>query len=244
MQLKKESKRLVELVATGCLRPVLKRTFASHLDIQRIGTENLPEGPAVLVYNHVSNFDGILNSAFLDRLAHFVVQREGVYNTALLPFFWATGNIPISVNSGSLERNVLRRSTEYLEYGDCIGVFPEGPAVRLKNDGVITPVEDRKHYPVASLIAVQNEVPIVPVGLFIDEEVSRDLWEFKGLGHGAKRLGSYRQETGSKPKYIISYGKSILVSRRGEKKASLSALTEEVRKRIIEQYQSARDYAK
>ena len=93
-----------------------------------IGTENLPDGPAIVLGKHQSTWETFFLLCHMPRPAAFVFKRELLF----IPFFgWAIGMLDMM----HIDRRHGRRAFEYIvksagkqlhKYGRWIVMFPEG----------------------------------------------------------------------------------------------------------------------
>ncbi|MGI6606159.1 MAG: lysophospholipid acyltransferase family protein [Peptococcia bacterium] len=119
-----------------------------------IGRENIPQqGPLVLIGNHVSYWDPVILACSVNREVHFMAKTE-LFN---VPIFrqiikWLHA---FPVKRGSPDRNALRTSSEILNNGKVLALFPEG--TRSKT-GELLPFQ-----PGAALLALRAKAPIVPI---------------------------------------------------------------------------------
>jgi len=287
-------KQFVEWGTNGIGRPLVRSFASQYFNVQTVG--HLPNGSGICVFNHNVNFDGMLNAAFLKRREHFLMQREGVYDgtlkksfkatikslvsaNALRALYWASGTIPISVDKssgGNIGVAVARRTIEYLHAGELVGIFSEGPSSCLVDEsGKAISLEDRVHKDIAASMALKRRVPIIPVGLYVDEQIGRDFWQNRGFKETARYMNVYNSERAKEIKrakellimeditrgdkyhkveepklerfralYIIYIGEPIKVEgylpRTDESKVRLTA---DVKSKIVDLVQKAREYA-
>lgn len=188
-------KRIIEKSVYSSARAVYGLSATKYFNIGVSGLEKLPEGSAVLAFNHTFGLDGIFTCVGFPRQIHHLIQFEGVYNRS--PYnqlcLWALGFIPVSV--GVLDENkkvkiksineimnthALKRSEDYLRtYRDFVGIFIDGPASRLL-DEANTPIQKEQRIASGSAahIAIASNKPLVPVGTFMPEDLGKRLWEF------------------------------------------------------------------
>jgi 1-acyl-sn-glycerol-3-phosphate acyltransferase len=242
MTLRQNLKTAIENATYSSVRPILRRYISNYFEFDVCGKENLPNSGAVLVFNHNTYFDGLFNEIALDKKVHFLVQREGVMNILTKPLLWLSGNIPINVDDFILERRVLKRCKEYLEQGEYVGIFSEGPAKNLVVDGRIIPIQHREHFPVASWLALKDEVPLVPIALYMDKKLSNLLWQNDGLQKTRDLVHSYTQING-KPVYHIYIGEPIepKISCQTSTRKCVDKLTDIVMLELIELNRRAKD---
>lgn len=114
-----------------------------------------PVGPCVLVANHTSFLDPLLlGSAQPSRIVY--LMTEVVWRSPALGWFYRWSKaIPLSTRGQN--REPLRAARAVLAQGRIVGVFPEAG---LSRDGQLM-----LGSPGAVSLALQAEVPIVPVGI-------------------------------------------------------------------------------
>ena len=122
-----------------------------------IGTENIPEGPAVLCANHSSNLDPMLLSLAAGRRHHirYMAKIELFKVPVISSVIKAIGAFP--VDRGNKDVRAIKTALKNLKNGEKIGIFPEG--TRTKKAG------DRPAKSGAIRLADQLNMPIVPVYL-------------------------------------------------------------------------------
>lgn len=120
------------------------------------GHEHLPDGPCLLISNHLSNADGFtLYRALLPKEIFFLagVKLKGTVMTRVGAD--AVNTIDIRPNSPDVE--ALKRAVETLKAGHSVLIFPEG--TRSRTGELIRAKRG------AALIARRAGVPVVPVAL-------------------------------------------------------------------------------
>jgi 1-acyl-sn-glycerol-3-phosphate acyltransferase len=128
------------------------------------GRERLPKkGPVIIAANHRSFLDSIFIPLVVHRRVTFVAKAEYFDDAKTAWFFRGCGQIPIRREGGSASERALASATEVLQKGKVFGIYPEGTRTR---DGLL----HRGHTGIARL-SLQNNVPIVPVGLVGTDEV-------------------------------------------------------------------------
>jgi 1-acyl-sn-glycerol-3-phosphate acyltransferase len=118
------------------------------------GARNVPkEGPFILVVNHLHNLDPLMVQVSLSRNCHFFVKQEVFkYPVASHISRWSGG---FPVNRGAPDRQAIRMADAALAAGIGVGIFPEGTRS--------TTFALQKGMPGAGLVAVRNDVPIIPL---------------------------------------------------------------------------------
>ncbi len=113
----------------------------------------LPEGPAILVGNHICGLDPLLIQASVNRPLSFLMAREYYLKMNWLRWgFDMVGAIPVS--PGGANAYALKEATAVVRRGGAICIFPEGAAN--------PPIPLQKVLPGAALIARETGAPIVP----------------------------------------------------------------------------------
>jgi len=113
----------------------------------------LPDGPLILVGNHICGLDPLLVQATVNRPLSFLMARE--YYQAMWYVRWGfdmVGAIP--VNPGGANRQALQKAIDVVRSGNALCVFPEGAAN--------PPIPLHRIMPGAALIARETGAPIIP----------------------------------------------------------------------------------
>jgi len=116
--------------------------------------QRLPDGPLILVSNHICGLDPLLIQAAVDRPLSFLMAREYYRNMWYIRWgFDMVGAIP--VNPGGANRQALQRAIEVVRAGNALCLFPEGAAN--------PPIPLHKLLPGAAMIARETGAPVLPV---------------------------------------------------------------------------------
>lgn len=121
--------------------------------VQVSGSRTLPEGPVLVVSNHISNWDVLILGGVFDRQICYMAKKELFQNPFLKKLVEALGAFP--VDRGGADVNAIRKSLEILSGNGVVGIFPQG-----------TRVKDDETFEVAggvSMIALRSGAQIVPV---------------------------------------------------------------------------------
>lgn len=120
------------------------------------GVDRVPRtGGAVLAANHLSAIDPPLIGAFSRRAIWYMVKAELLAMPVVGEILaWAGG---FAVRRGEGDREALRTARELVRDGHVVGIFAEGTRQRLGHPGPV--------HPGAAMIAMLEDVPVVPVGL-------------------------------------------------------------------------------
>jgi len=116
-------------------------------------TFNLPDGPVILVGNHICGLDPNLIQAASNRPLCFLMARE--FHQSMWYARWlfnTTGAIPVNPNGAN--RYALSKAIQAVKEGNVLCLFPEGAAN--------PPIPLHKIYPGAALIAQETGATIIP----------------------------------------------------------------------------------
>lgn len=121
------------------------------------GVENIPKkGPFVICANHSSYFDFLTLIAVCPRRIYFLAGEVFFQKWQWSWLVKSTKQIKVDRNSHD-KSDSLNKAIEYLGEGRVVGIFPEGTR---SSDGKLG-----KFYNGAARIAIQTQVPIIPVGI-------------------------------------------------------------------------------
>lgn len=146
------------------LKVVLTPVVRICVRIKVEGREHLPKkGAVIIAANHRSFLDSIFIPMIVRRRVTFVAKAEYFDDAKTAWFFRGCGQIPIRREGGTASERALAAATEVLQKGGVFGIYPEGTRTR---DGML----HRGHTGIARL-SLQNNAPIVPVGLIGTDNV-------------------------------------------------------------------------
>ncbi len=113
----------------------------------------LPDGPLILVGNHICGLDPLLIQAAVNRPLSFMMSRE--YYQNMWYARWGFDLVgAIAVNPGGANRQALRQALDVVRGGNALCIFPEGAAN--------PPIPLHRILPGAALIARETGAPMVP----------------------------------------------------------------------------------
>ena len=108
------------------------RVLFRILGLKVEGLENVPQEGALLVAgNHVSNWDGLVLAAALNRPVYFMAKAELFRNPLLAKLLYGLYVFPVERGKGDLQ--AIRTATQYLNEGKALGIFPEGTRNRSRD---------------------------------------------------------------------------------------------------------------
>ncbi len=132
------------------------------------GKENIPEhGPLLVVANHISMADQYFIAINVNRRMMYMAKEELFRHRPISLVVQAFGAFP--VRRGGTDRKALDQAYRILDSGLALFMFPEG--TRSRN------AQLQPAYPGTALIALRNNVPILPIGITGLENVKKGpLW--------------------------------------------------------------------
>jgi 1-acyl-sn-glycerol-3-phosphate acyltransferase len=130
--------------------------WCSHCQVEVRGAENIPDGPAVYMPNHVSHFDVFAILGYLNVQFRWTVKKE-LFRIPLLGIAMKRAGY-ILIDRGNHEKAMqsLKVAADRIRNGTSIVIFPEGTR---SCDGTL-------RYPFKKggfHLAIQSGVPIVPI---------------------------------------------------------------------------------
>lgn len=130
--------------------------FKLVMKMEVVGLENFPRvGPVVLVANHVTNFDVFPMQFALPRPIFFMGKAELFKNPFIDVLLRNLSGFP--VNRGEKDQWAMRHAAKVLNYGQVLGMFPEGK--RSKGKGLSVAKTG------AARLAIEANCPIVPMAV-------------------------------------------------------------------------------
>jgi 1-acyl-sn-glycerol-3-phosphate acyltransferase len=121
------------------------------------GLERVPEsGGGVAAINHLSAIDPPLVGSLSPRTLYYMAKAELLEMPVVGDVLMWTGTFPVRRGLG--DRGSLRLAREIAREGHMVGVFVEGTRQKFGYPGDVLPG--------AMMIALQEEVPIVPCGVY------------------------------------------------------------------------------
>ena len=121
------------------------------------GLERMPEtGGGVAAINHLSAIDPPLVGSLSPRTLYFMAKAELLDMPVVGDVLTWTGTFPVRRGEG--DRESLRLARQFAREGHMVGVFVEGTRQKFGYPGAVLPG--------AMMIALQEEVPVVPCGVY------------------------------------------------------------------------------
>jgi 1-acyl-sn-glycerol-3-phosphate acyltransferase len=135
--------------------------FNTFGGLEVTGRETVPpDGPLIVVSNHISHNDAAALIAIFPRPLNFLGKQELFRTPVRRLFMGQLGVYPVNRCGTSLEG--MRRALQLLARGHAVAIFPEG----VIGDGR-TVKEGR---PGAAYLAVKSQAPVIPVGIISTEK--------------------------------------------------------------------------
>jgi len=147
---------------------LLARIISFLLTRRRVnGIENIPkEGPLLIVVNHLTSYDQYLLITYINRKVIFMAKKELFHSPLIRELAQALGAFP--VDRGGTDRKALTQAHRVLNHNLALVMFPEG--TRSRNAKL------QRALPGSALIALHNNVPILPIGMAGLEVANRGIW--------------------------------------------------------------------
>jgi len=161
---------IVSVVNDFLIRFILWLFTHTIFRIKIVGQENVPfRGGALLVANHISQADGILVGACVQRFIRFMVWKPYYEMKAINWYFRKTYAIPVSTSNPREAVESIRRARKELQAGHVVCIFAEGAITRTGN---MLPFKRGLEKIVHGL-----DVPVIPVHL---DRVWGSIFSFEG----------------------------------------------------------------
>ena len=159
----------MKLTLYDCTRPfaAVALRFLCRYEF-RNRKRKLPDGPLIMVSNHLSWFDIPLIGVAIPRQIAFMAKKEYFHS----PFHRHLVDLygGFTVERGAVDGTALKTAFDILDEGGCLGIFPEGTrskSLQLQQGHVGT-----------AFIALHKNAYILPIGVSGTEKI-RD--KFQGI---------------------------------------------------------------
>jgi len=162
-----EELNLAGKIVTGIIKGMID--FWCRIDDNEL--EKIPfKGPALLIFNHTNFLEvPLIYTHLLPRPVSGLAKEES-WSIPLYGFLARQWN-GVPIKRGTADRNAFRKISEVLKQGRMLVLAPEG--TRNKT-GVL-----RKAYPGIITMAMQNNVPVIPVAHYGSENFWANIKRFK-----------------------------------------------------------------
>lgn len=136
--------------------PFFKILFGVLTRCEILGQDNVPKGgPLLIISNHLSDSDQFLLYIAIKRRLVFMANDEVFRSLTVRLLGTAFGAFPVHRNK--IDRKAIKDAYQVLDKGIALVIFPEGARSR---NAQLWPA-----LPGAALIALEKNVPILPVGI-------------------------------------------------------------------------------
>ncbi|HBF39294.1 MAG TPA: 1-acyl-sn-glycerol-3-phosphate acyltransferase [Firmicutes bacterium] len=130
------------------------------------GKENIPEnGPALIVANHISNWDPMVLGSDLKRQVKFIAKEELIKIPLIGLLIKAWGVVPIKRGRG--DREAISKSLEILKNQHLMGIFIEGRRNTVHPEQMLKPQHG------AAMLALKTGVPVIPAAIINSNKIFR-----------------------------------------------------------------------
>lgn len=151
-------------ISYGLLRRIFAVFVKTFLLKKTSGFENIPKnGPAIIAMNHQSFFDFLTIAAVAPRNIHFLAAEKFFENKYWRILMIATGQIKVDRKAEDKTKS-LQGIHDHLKANTLVGIFPEGTRSHMKDEML-------KAFTGIAKFALENNVPIIPVGIIGTHEV-------------------------------------------------------------------------
>ena len=170
------------LLRYGSLGPLVNLLYTPWIE----GAENIPKtGAAILAPNHLSFIDSIVVPLATSRRVTFLAKSEyfegkGFKGFAMRTFFRSAGQIPVERGT-SRASNALTAAAKVLQNGCLIALYPEGTR---SPTGMLY-----KGRTGVARLALENKVPVIPIGLHGTREIQPPERNMPKLGRVGIKIG-------------------------------------------------------
>ncbi len=148
----------------GALRRIAAIFMKAFLVKKTSDFENIPkEGGAVIAMNHQSFFDFLTVAAVAPRNIHFLAAEKFFESKYWRILMIATGQIRVDRKADD-KTKALQGVHTHLKAKTLVGIFPEGTRSHLKDEML-------KAFTGVAKFALENNVPIIPIGIIGTHEV-------------------------------------------------------------------------
>ncbi|MEX2443685.1 MAG: lysophospholipid acyltransferase family protein [Alkalispirochaeta sp.] len=142
---------LAEFLVNSAIRGVLRAVCRiEHNELSKIPME----GPAILVTNHTTNFEGPIYYVLLDPRRKTALGKRELWENPLTRFIMQLWGV-IPLNRGGADRKAMERARRALVRGEFLGIAPEGTRSMTG--------ELQRGRPGAAMIATAARVPVIPM---------------------------------------------------------------------------------
>ncbi len=212
------------------VRSIVKGYINVFIDSVHIeGLHRIPSGPKIIIANHANVTDGFMLPLFLQEQLHYFIQAETFTVPIIGKLLAFADQIPVVIGQG---RDAIDAARERLALGNSIVIFPEGKLNHARSF--------HRAGAGAALLALESEVPVVPIGFYVPDEHTKQFVTNKF--HDRESTGQW-QFGGT---CFINIGEPWLPQLAPRAEANyrvLRKVTEDLMGRVLELVENAKSYA-
>lgn len=158
---------LAESMVNAAIRGVLHVLCRiEHNELSRIPEE----GPAILVTNHATNFEGPIYYVLLDPRRTTALGKQELWENPVTRFIMQLWGV-IPLNRKGADRRAMSRARRALTRGEFLGIAPEGTRSMTG--------ELQRGRPGAAMIATAARVPLIPMVQWGVQDLPKNLKRFR-----------------------------------------------------------------
>jgi 1-acyl-sn-glycerol-3-phosphate acyltransferase len=130
--------------------------------LRAIGTENVPNGPAILAPNHGSFMDHFFSAAYLRRRVRFMAKSQ-LFGPPLATYIFSHGGV-FPVRRGHHDEEAFTTAFRLLDRGELVVMYCEGG--RSRTGSIAAEAK-----PGIGRLALESGAPVVPVAILGSHKV-------------------------------------------------------------------------
>ncbi len=159
------TKTMMEAKMNRLGQAIVSRYMNVMLDQDIVKQAALPPGGKIIAANHPSTTDPLYILSLVKEPMYMLITELAFKEPLIGQYLRAAGHIPVMHDNG---RAAFERASELLKQGKTVGIFPEG---------ALSPREGGLHKPRTGAVrlALTANVPLVPVGIALEQERLRDV---------------------------------------------------------------------
>ncbi len=143
----------------NCFHRFVLRSFNLLYPYKIYGKENVPDGGAVLICNHLSGVDGGFIADVYNKDIFFLAKKELFKNKLVAKVITSFGVVPIDRENTDIKS--MLTAIKILKEGHKLAIFPEGTRNKADDSDDLQEVKGG-----AALFAVKSKTPIVPIIIY------------------------------------------------------------------------------
>jgi 1-acyl-sn-glycerol-3-phosphate acyltransferase len=158
---------VIETLLNGAIRGLLRVACVIRMN----ELDHIPmQGPAILVTNHTTNFEGPIYYVLLRGRPMTALGKRELWKNPITRFVMQVWGV-IPIDRRGADRRAMSRAVAALRDGQLLGIAPEGTRSR---EGVL-----QRGRPGAAMIATAMDVPIIPMVQWGVQDLPANLRRFR-----------------------------------------------------------------